>query len=107
MYRNYAISLNLDLILKTSVEANGYEPKPRGSMEPMRAALQARVTDYVSSNFPAELAGGAVYENDSTLVVVITGEKPNLRNFWSGKWSSSWTIQMDTGMISGEIKVCI
>ena len=39
----------------------------------------------------------------------ITGEKPNLRNFWSGKWNSTWTVTPAAGgagaSVTGDIKV--
>jgi capping protein alpha len=78
-----------------------------GSLELKRAALQVAVTQYVSRQYSAEHAAGSVYAKDGQLFVCITGERPNLRNFWSGKWNSMWTIAVAGGSatITGEIKV--
>lgn len=40
-------------------------------------------------------------------MIVLTGEKENLRNYWSGRWNSTWTCQLDadTCSISGDIKL--
>lgn len=78
---------------------------PRGPFEGKRLALQSKLNEYISSTFPAELSGCTVFEKDAHIFITISGEKPNLRSYWSGKWNSNWTVQMDTSLISGEIKV--
>lgn len=50
------------------------------------------------------------FVKDSGLQIVISGEKVNLRNFWTGKWSSVWNfspMNLETGKynLTGEIKV--
>jgi capping protein (actin filament) muscle Z-line, alpha len=71
----------------------------------LRLALQTKLNEYVASAYPAELAGCTVLEKDSNIYITITGEKPNLRSYWSGKWNSNWVVSVDTSSISGEIKV--
>jgi hypothetical protein len=50
-----------------------------------------------------------VFAKDGAIVVVIAGERTNLKNFWSGRWSSAWNVGVDLDSkvltISGEIKV--
>lgn len=48
-----------------------------------------------------------MYAKGGQIVVCITGERPNLRNFWSGKWNSTWTLTVAGAVatLSGEIKV--
>lgn len=76
------------------------------SMEAHRSALQNAVTRYMSENYDHASSAGCVYSKDGKLFVVITGEKANLRNFWGGKWSSTWEISAGTGTsITGEIKI--
>jgi len=29
-------------------------------------------------------------------MIVLTGEKENLRNYWSGRWNSTWTVQFES-----------
>ena len=78
-----------------------------GSLELQRAALQSSVSQYVSRQYSSEHSAGSVYAKGGQLIVSITGEKPNLRNFWSGKWNSFWTLAIsgDSCTISGDIKV--
>lgn len=77
------------------------------SLEGQRAALQSALDAYVESRFVCEDSAGGVYAKDGKITAVVSGERPNLRNFWSGRWSSTWTIQCSSGQatISGEIKV--
>jgi hypothetical protein len=77
--------------------------------EVMRAALHTAVTNYIATNFPSEnSAGGAYTKNENTYVLVMTGEKTSLKNFWSGRWTSTWTLNVSGSScsISGDIKVC-
>lgn len=59
------------------------------------------------SRFVCEDAAGGAYAKDGKIVAVVSGERPNLRNFWSGRWGSTWTIQLSGGQatISGDMKV--
>jgi len=82
------------------------EPEWDAAMESRRGALQAALTKYVSTAFETNSAAG-VYAKDNKFNLVITGEKSNLRNFWSGKWSSTWTLESAGGCttLKGEIKI--
>jgi hypothetical protein len=53
-------------------------------------------------------ASGAFAQNGA-VTLVITGERTNLKNFWSGRWTSTWTIKKDGGActLAGEIKVTL
>ena len=77
------------------------------SLEDKRSALQAVLDVYVAGRFVTEEAAGGVYARDGKIVAVVSGERPNLRNFWSGRWGSTWTIQCTDGQatVVGEIKV--
>ena len=78
------------------------------SLEDKRSALQTALDAYVAGRFVTEEAAGGVYARDGKIVAVVSGERPNLRNFWSGRWGSTWTIQCSDGQatVVGEIKVC-
>jgi capping protein alpha len=73
----------------------------------LRKALQSSISSYVDSAYQSELSAGGVYSKDGKLNIVVTGEKNNLKNFWSGKWNSSWAVSIagQTAKISGDIKV--
>lgn len=53
------------------------------------------------------MTAAGTFVSDNKLVVVIVSEKPNLRNYWSGRWGSVWTIDISGAkpVITGEIKV--
>lgn len=77
-------------------------------MEVTRGALQSALNNYIASNYPSEhSAGGAFTKDENTFVVVLTGEKTSLKNFWSGRWTSTWnlTVSGSSCTISGDIKV--
>jgi len=73
----------------------------------LRKAVQSSINTYVESAYQSELSAGGVYSKDGKLNIVVTGEKNNLKNFWSGKWNSSWAVSTSgqTAKISGEIKL--
>lgn len=73
----------------------------------LRRGLQRRLSDYARSFYPGENAAVGVYAVNGNLTVVITGERINLKNFWSGKWTSSWALAVNDGnaTLSGDIKI--
>lgn len=83
------------------------ESNQDAGLESFRAAIQNSISTYVKTSYTAENSAGSVYARDGIISIVITGEKANLRNFWSGKWTSVWTVSTtDSGAtLSGDIKV--
>jgi len=78
------------------------------SLELKRAALQEAISSYKSTKYVAEEAAGSVYSKGGNIIVLISGEKANLRNFWSGRWASWWTVSSitsDSAILEGEIKL--
>jgi len=77
--------------------------------ESLRALMQETLNDYMSRAYINESsAAGAFVTTEDRLSVVISGEKINLKNFWSGRWTSSWVIDLSEEsqiIISGDIKV--
>lgn len=73
----------------------------------LQNAMQSAIDRYVASHYHSEMSTGGVYSKDGRLSVVVTGEKNNLKNFWSGKWSSTWALAVEglSVRISGDIKV--
>jgi capping protein alpha len=76
-------------------------------LDEVRKGLQRRLQDYVRSAFPGDNSSVGVFTQNGNLSIVITGERVNLKNFWSGKWTSAWTLSLDEGAasLSGEIKI--
>lgn len=77
------------------------------ALEAKRSAVQERLSKYVSVSFPTEISAGGVFAKDGKLTVALNGEKINLKNFWSGRWQSTWTVNISgqSCTISGDIKL--
>jgi capping protein alpha len=77
------------------------------ALEDKRAQLQTAFDLYITNHFAACEASAAVYAKEGKLVVQISGERPNLRNYWSGRWHSEWTVAPSgtSAAVTGEIKV--
>lgn len=74
----------------------------------VRRFIQTAIDQYVGTKFVAEQSSGGVFVKDGKIVIVIVGERPNLRNFWSGRWASNWSVSLDGGnvaSVTGDIKV--
>lgn len=94
-------------IQATSEEA--VESNQDESLELYRVALQKAIAQHVSSKYVSDASSGSVYARDGKVTIVLTGEKVNLKNFWSGKWTSTWALQIqgNKAILAGEIKVGI
>jgi capping protein alpha len=78
------------------------------SLEMIRSGFQNAISNYVSTKYHCEESAGSVYATNGKIYVVIYGEKTNLRNFWSGKWFSTWTLSMsgpNSAAILGDVKL--
>lgn len=77
-------------------------------LESKRLLLQEAVWGYISSAYLAEDTAGSVFAKEGNLIITISGEKTNLKNFWSGRMTSTWTVVLQTNTeaaFSGELKV--
>lgn len=90
------------------------------ALQGIRAALQLAADEYIkkqyvcdannieSKSMPESNVLCGVYGKYGILYLVISGEKLNLGNFWSGKWVSNWTIRIGgagVASLSGDAKV--
>jgi hypothetical protein len=96
------------LTLKTT-EDSTTENNQDMSKEEERICLQSKLDEYMTGRFLPENSAAGVFTQGGDLVVSVAGEKPNLRNFWSGKWLSNWSVKLPPGQasVSGTIKVRI
>lgn len=99
--------LTLVFLLQTATASPEVETPIDDALEPHRVAIQKGVNGYVSQRYATDTAAGGAFSKDGNIVVVIVGEKPNLRNFWSGRWNSTWTVSVagSTASVVGSIKV--
>ena len=79
------------------------------SKETTKAVLQTALSKYLETYFISDPSAASVYVKDDKFVLVLTGEKTNLKNFWSGRWNSSWTLSISGSKASleGTIKVYV
>lgn len=77
------------------------------SHEEERLSLQDALDKYMANRYLPENCAAGAFSQDNKLVLSIAGERPNLRNFWSGKWLSNWAVQLSPGeaTLTGSIKV--
>jgi capping protein (actin filament) muscle Z-line, alpha len=75
--------------------------------EEERLALQFELDKYMTGRFLPENCAAGVFAKDGNLNISVAGERPNLRNFWSGKWVSNWSVSLSSGeaTVTGSIKV--
>ena len=96
------------LTLETSKCDDGVNFTVDSSLESKRAAVGEQVSAYVKKKFCGDASAGSVYAKDGAIVIVITGERSNLRNMYCGKWNSQFKIEQIAGgkaTVSGETKV--
>ena len=99
------IRLCLILLLQQTTEDN-VPTSINEALETRRRAVYNAVVAYVAANYKPEESGVSVFATaDNKIVIVISSEKPNLRNFWSGRWTSAWTVA--NNKIAGNVKVCM
>ncbi|CAE6478925.1 unnamed protein product [Rhizoctonia solani] len=83
------------------------EPEPveiDAESEPFRSALEENTLKYLADYFQ-EGVGSVFALNPNTFVIQIVANKYNPQNFWSGRWRSQYTIDLEKGEMSGKILV--
>ena len=77
------------------------------SKEEERAALQSELDKYMSGRYLPENSAAGAFSRDGNITISVVGERPNLRNFWSGRWVSNWNVILSPGnaSVTGNIKV--
>uniref|UniRef100_A0A7S1TQR4 F-actin-capping protein subunit alpha n=1 Tax=Phaeomonas parva TaxID=124430 RepID=A0A7S1TQR4_9STRA len=75
----------------TNTASAGGTPAPKGPKESTRATLQEGIELYMKTHF-LDMHGAAVFEADDKFHIVLAGVKLNLRNYWAGSWTSTWTL---------------
>jgi capping protein alpha len=65
---------------------------PHERLSDIQKELQDLLKSHLSESYPSEESAGSVFCKNGNINITITGEKSNLRNFWSGRISSTWTL---------------
>ncbi|OQR97077.1 F-actin-capping protein subunit alpha [Achlya hypogyna] len=85
--------------------------------EPFRLAVQQALDGYVFTQFANQGAAAVFSTGDNELTIVLSTERINLRNYWcdrdyatatkrvltSGRWTSQWTLNLDSRVLKGAI----
>ncbi|OQR80466.1 F-actin-capping protein subunit alpha, partial [Thraustotheca clavata] len=75
--------------------------------EPYRLVLQNALDDYSLAQYANQGVVAVVSTGESEIAIVISTERINLRNYWSGRWTSKWKLQLEgqAATLSGSIDV--
>eukprot|EP00944_MAST-04C_sp_MAST-4C-sp1_P000456 g456.t1 len=80
-----------------------------GDSEDTRDAVQKAIDKYVSAYYrndkDAKSAAAVYSTSDGKLEIRICGVASDLRNYWSGRWKSSYTVDLGTSTITGSTKL--
>ncbi len=83
-----------DHVSRTTFEAESIEPPiSSGYLQAEQVNIQNALNEYMSKRYTTpENAACAFTLSGTNMLVKIIAEKANLKNYWSGKWTSSWKI---------------
>lgn len=83
-------------------------PEAPARLGEQRAAVEAELAEYVTSQFvKGTTALNVCAVGADRLVVLISGEKLNLKNYWAGRWRSKFTVHVGAKKVEGAIKARI
>ncbi|KAI0081601.1 F-actin capping protein, alpha subunit [Panus rudis PR-1116 ss-1] len=90
-----------------SLEASDPVPvEPDSEAEPFRNALEQSSLQYLNAHYHSGVT--SVFSKPGTAseyIIQIVANKYNPSNFWSGRWRSEYTINLDTRKLEGKILV--
>jgi len=98
---------SVDHVAQKATKATDGPSFSPGPMEATRDALQKAMEEYAATQFSDGSANVAVYEKGNEFVVVLSGSKANLRNYWSGKWRSEWHVDHKGKTAKGKVRIVI
>jgi len=76
------------------------------SIEDFRLAIERSLEEYMISFYRSDFCS-AVYGKNGKITIVVSGQHLNLRNFYSGQWSSKWEVEFNrnSAQCSGTIQI--
>lgn len=95
------IVLEVDHVGKTGAASEVAVPEAPFAAE--RGVADEALKAYVDGRYGE--AGVVVYGKDDGLFVAISGKTVNLRNYWSGSWRSTWTLELSSLELKGTLKI--
>jgi len=78
------------------------DPQPHGGNEhPLRKAIDDSFQEYIAEHFATGVV--TVYSTaDGNVSTATVGNKYNPRNYWNGRWRSSWVFEISGGNAKGK-----
>lgn len=67
--------------------------------------IDKNLSNYVEDHFPSDFHYTLVPIDDEKISIIIIDEKLNAKNYYNGKWLSSYIYDKSTSELKGEIKV--
>ncbi|KAG6814265.1 hypothetical protein H0H92_015380 [Tricholoma furcatifolium] len=90
-----------------SLEASAVQQVELNSdAEPFRNALETAVLSYISSHFHDGV--GSVFalpDTPNQFIIQVVANKYNATNFWSGRWRSEYTVDLNEHKVTGKVLV--
>mmetsp|Transcript_10291 Transcript_10291/g.20204 ORF Transcript_10291/g.20204 Transcript_10291/m.20204 type:complete len:292 (+) Transcript_10291:248-1123(+) len=82
-------------------------PEFPADLQEYREAIEAAMNGYISKQFvPGTTTLSVVCgATDSELLVILSGEKINLKNYWSGRWRSRFIVSLEEKCLYGWVKI--
>mmetsp|Transcript_11230 Transcript_11230/g.10851 ORF Transcript_11230/g.10851 Transcript_11230/m.10851 type:complete len:306 (+) Transcript_11230:134-1051(+) len=80
------------LTMETMSSEKVLSDMPHESLSDIQKELQDLLKSHLSESYPSEESAGSIFCKNGNINITITGEKSNLRNFWSGRISSTWIL---------------
>ena len=91
-------------------EASEFEAwEPETTMEPLRSAIEAAVTEYCSQHYKNGVSStfSKKTEDSDMIVCCIENHQFQAKNMWNGRWRSEWSMVLSGGQaeVTGVLKV--
>ncbi|KAB7500039.1 F-actin-capping protein subunit alpha [Armadillidium nasatum] len=101
------LTFKFDHLRKESSELKSYEPD--AVSEPWRVATEGQLTQYVNNHYPHGVCAvyGKAQGSQITLICCVEDHQFQPKNFWNGRWRSTWTVVIGGGVaeLKGVLKV--
>ncbi|KAF9481209.1 F-actin capping protein, alpha subunit [Pholiota conissans] len=90
-----------------SLEASDPQPyEPNEEHEPFRLALETAALNYLKAHFTdGVIVVLSPKEGSTQYVIQVVANKYNPTNFWSGRWRSEYTVDLESKQVAGKMLI--
>lgn len=102
-YLDYLLGKKFDVDMENlnAIDIETFEPQLDLEFDKISGLLQ----DYCQDHFPSNFACSLVPIDDDEVAIIIINEKLNAKNFYNGKWTSSYVYNKSSKSLKGDIKI--